>query len=101
MGIMPRYDGQSARLPAKVERAPHSAIWIVDWIFRGPVPRLVEADAEPRQAATDRGSRFDIIFSNSAGEHEQIDSTKRRDHRGHLLAHRITEHLNGKSRVGV
>jgi hypothetical protein len=74
---------------------------IVDWIVRGPVPSFVKADAEPGQAATDCGSRFDIIFSNSACEHEQIDSTKRSDHRGHLLAHGITEHLNGKSRIGI
>ena len=99
---MPRYGGQSARLPARGERAPQQRdAGIVDGIVRGPVPSLVEADAEPGQAAADRRSRFDIIFSNAAGEDEQIDSTKRSDHRGHLLAHGIAEHLNGKSRIGV
>ncbi len=82
-----------------LHRAARSGV--VDGIVRGPVPSFVEADAEPGQAVTDRRSRFDVIFSNAAGEHEQIDSTKRSGHRGHLLAHGITEHLNGKSCIGV
>ena len=72
-----------------------------DRIFRRPVSRRVEADAEPRQAATNRRSRLDIILSNAASEHEQIDSAERRDHRGRLLAHGIAEHRNGKSCIGV
>ena len=74
---------------------------LADGVFPRPVPRRVEADAEPGQAATDRRSRFDIIFSNAAGKYEQIVSTKRSDHRGHLLANGIAEHLNGKSYIGI
>jgi hypothetical protein len=39
---------------------------------------LVESDAEPGQAATGHRSRVEIIFSNTAGEHEQIVPAKRR-----------------------
>ena len=74
---------------------------IADGIVRGPVPRFVEADADPGQAAADRGAHFRIIFSDAAGEDEHVDAVERGDHRGHLLAHRIAEHSNGKSCIGV
>ena len=74
---------------------------IVDGIVRGPVPSCVEGDTDPGQAAADRSACSPIVFSNAAGEDNQIDSIKRGDHRGHLLAHTIAEHLNGKSCIGV
>ena len=41
---------------------------IADRIFPRAIPRWINADAEPGQAITDRRSRFDIIFSNAAGD---------------------------------
>ena len=70
-----------------------------DGIFRRSVSSFVETEAEPGQTAADRRARLDIILSNAAGEYEQIDSAKSSDHRGHLLAHGIAEHCNGKSRI--
>ena len=74
---------------------------IVDGIVRGPVPSFIEADTDPGQAAADRSACSPIIFSNAAGEDNSVDSIKRGDHRGHLLAHGIAEHLNGKSCICV
>ena len=82
---------------------PHRATrsGIVDRIARGPVPSLVESDAKPGQAATDRRPRLDIIFADTACKHDQICSIKRREHRGDLLAHGIAKHRDGKSRIGI
>ena len=66
-----------------------------------PVPSLIESNAKPGQAATDRRTRLDIIFADAACKHDQICSIKRRDHRGELLAHGIAEHRNGQPRIGI
>jgi hypothetical protein len=65
------------------------------------VPRFVEAHADPRQPVADRSARFPIIFSDAAGEDDQVDAIERSDHRSHLLAHGIAEHLNRKSCIGI
>ena len=72
-----------------------------DWILHGPVPRIVKADADPGQAGADYRAGFCIIFSNAAGENDQVDPLQCRDHRGQLLTNGITKHLDGKSGIGI
>ena len=75
--------------------------WIADGVLQGLISRWVEADTKPGQTAADRGPHLGVIFSDAAGEDEQINPIERGDHRGHLLAHGIAEHLNGKSCIGI
>ena len=42
-----------------------------------------------------------IVFSDAAGEYQQIEPFKHRNHCGYLLAHGITKHLNGESCIGT
>ena len=74
-------------------------------IARGAVRETIlqstETDAGPSQAAADRGTDFRIIFTDAAGEYEQVQSAQRSDHRRYLLAHGIAEHLDGKPRIGI
>src|SRR6202043_1667304 len=74
---------------------------VADRVARPSIPRLVEADADPRQAVADSGTRLPIMFADPAGEDDEVDAVKRRDHRGDLLSYRITEHLNGQPCIGV
>ena len=59
--------------------------------------RLTPSQDKPRQTA----ARTSASFSDAAGEDYRIDAIKRSDHRRHLLAHGIAEHLNGEPRTGV
>ena len=80
---------------------PATACRIVRGAVRDTILRGIWTDAGPSQAAADRGTDFRIIFTNAAGEYEQIDSFKRSGHRGHLLTHGIAKHLNSKLCIGV
>jgi hypothetical protein len=65
---------------------------ITDGIGDGAVSHIIKDNTHPVQATADLGAYFRIIFSDSAGENDQIDSFKRRDHRRHLFTHRVAEH---------
>ena len=67
--------------------------------LRGKDPH--RANVEPGQAIADLGAHLLVIFADAAGEDDQVDAVERGDHRGHLLAHRIAEHLDGQPGIGV
>ena len=60
-----------------------------------------ETDTGPSQAAADCGADFRIIFTDAAGEYQQVQSTQRSDHCRYLLAHGIAEHLDGEPCIGI
>ncbi len=42
-----------------------------------------------------------VVLADAAGEDDHVDSVKRGDHRGDLLADRIAEHIDGQAGVGI
>ena len=60
-----------------------------------------KADAGPRQACADRISDGTVIFSNPSGKDDEIDAAENGDYRCDLLTHRIAEHIDRQSCVGI
>ena len=80
---------------------PTTAWRIVRRTVRNTILRGIWTDAGPSQATADRGTDLLVIFTDTAGKYQQVQSIKRSNHCRYLLAHGIAEHLDGKPRVGV
>ena len=61
---------------------PHGTTqgWVADGIVQRLISCRIEADTEPRETTADRGLHFCIMFSNPAGEDQQIKPFKGDNH---------------------
>jgi ribulose-phosphate 3-epimerase len=83
---VPRYGWRSARLLPRGARGPTTRRRIADGVFQRSISCCVEADTKPRETAADRGPLLCVIFSDSAGEDQQIDPIEGGDHCCHLFS---------------
>jgi hypothetical protein len=65
--------------------------WIADGIFQRLISCRIEADAEPRETAADLGPYRCVMFSDPAGEDQQIEPFKGGNH-GRRFSAAVTPH---------
>ena len=75
---------------------PHQAARCggADGIVRAVVADLVEAKADPGQATADRAACFAVMFSDAAGEDQQVDAVERDE-----TAEPLDEGFGGENRT--
>ena len=63
------------------------------------VALVLEDDTGPIEPAANRAAHLSVVFSDAAGEDNEIYPAEHSNHRGYLLADGIAEHVDGQSGI--